>query len=86
MKKTLATLAMLSACSVNALTLSDYVPTDSALVQSIHMTTESLLRTKSSDLPDKDILIIDTSKLTEHDYQVNELKQYDSLLLSLIHI
>ncbi|ARV73106.1 hypothetical protein [Vibrio campbellii] len=81
MKKTLATLAMLSACSVNALTLSDYVPTDSALVQSIHMTTESLLRTKSSDLPDKDILIIDTSKLTEHDYQVNELKQYDSLLL-----
>ena len=81
MKKTLATLAMLSACSVNALTLSDYVPTDNALVQSIHMTTESLLRTKSSDLPDKDILIIDTSKLTEHDYQVNELKQYDSLLL-----
>ena len=81
MKKILATLAMFATCSVNALTLSDYVPTDSALAQAIHLTSERLSRTMSLDLPDKDILIIDTSKTAEHDYEVNELKQYDSLLL-----
>ncbi|MEZ8881769.1 MULTISPECIES: hypothetical protein [Vibrio] len=84
MKKTLATVAMLSAIStfsVNALTLSDYVPTDSTLSKSIHLTAEQLVKNRSLDLPDKDVLIIDTSKLVDHDYDVNELKNHDSLLL-----
>ena len=84
MKNKLLLSAVLSigfSATSHALTLEEYVPSNNGLSMSIHKLVDKATRDNTDSLPNKKILIIDTSKVEAHDYDAKTLKTYDSLLL-----